>query len=89
MNTSAECRKIAAAKIGKAEGLRDQRRANRLIRAAKAWLILADGVRSFEEPLLRGAEAYFQSRGGTNIKKSASHQADDLRALTISSAAMT
>jgi hypothetical protein len=82
MNTSAECRKIAAAKIGKAEGLRDQRRANRLIRAAKAWLILADGVRSFE----RGAEAYFQSRGGNNMK-SASHQSDDLRALTISSAA--
>jgi hypothetical protein len=43
MYTSAECRKIAQAKVAKAERLRDERRANRLIAAAKAWLILARG----------------------------------------------
>ena len=48
MQTSVECRKIAAAKIAEAERLRDERRANRLISAANAWLILARGLRSFE-----------------------------------------
>jgi hypothetical protein len=48
MNTSAECQKIAEAKISEAEGQRDKRRANRLISAANGWLILARGLKSLE-----------------------------------------
>jgi hypothetical protein len=48
MYTSAECREIAAAKLGQAEFLPDERRANRFISAANAWLILAHGVRTYE-----------------------------------------
>ena len=49
MQTSVECRKIAAAKIAEAERLRDERCANRLISAANAWLILARGLRSLDQ----------------------------------------
>jgi hypothetical protein len=48
MYTSAECRKIAAAKIAEAERLHDERRTNRLISAANAWLILAQGLKRIE-----------------------------------------
>jgi hypothetical protein len=48
IHTSAECRKIAAAKLAEAKRLRDERRANHLISAANAWLILAHGVRRLE-----------------------------------------
>jgi hypothetical protein len=48
MYTSAECREIAAAKVAEAERLRDERRANRLISAANAWLILARSLRRIE-----------------------------------------
>ena len=48
MHTSDECLAIAEAKLAEAERLRDKRRANRLISAANAWLILARGLMSLE-----------------------------------------
>jgi hypothetical protein len=48
MYTSDECRKRAAVKIKQAEREHNGRRANALISAAHAWLILAHGVRRLE-----------------------------------------
>ena len=48
MRTSAECRKLAAMYIKRAEREPDERRANALISAANAWLLLARGVRRLE-----------------------------------------
>jgi hypothetical protein len=48
MFTSAACRNMAEAKLKAADRERDGRRANRLISAANAWLILARGIKQFE-----------------------------------------
>ena len=48
MFTSAACRKMAEAKLKAADRERDGRRANRLISAANAWLILERGIKQFE-----------------------------------------